>query len=195
MADVKEKENEILAALSDPSTQEAGLSAARDAYGALVRRIIANVLTDPGEREECFADVWIRLWQTVPPMEPDSLCAYLCRIARNAALDRYRSAHAVRRDQNRLDFLPDAELSGIVDPAADSDPARAVETGVLTAAIEVFLDTLSADDRRLFVLRYWFFDPVTSIARACGVSENRVSVRLCRIRKRLRAYLEKEHIL
>ena len=52
MADVKEKENELLAALSDPSTQEAGLSAARDAYGALVRRIIANVLTDPGEREE-----------------------------------------------------------------------------------------------------------------------------------------------
>lgn len=195
MADVKEKENEILAALSDPSTQEAGLSAARDAYGALVRRIIANVLTDPGEREECFADVWIRLWQTVPPAEPDSLYAYLCRIARNAALDRYRSTHAARRDRNRVDFLPDAELSGIVDPAADSDPACAVETGVLTAAIEAFLDTLPADDRRLFVLRYWFFDPVNSIAKACGVSESRVSVRLYRIRKRLRAHLEKEHIL
>lgn len=48
MVDIKE--NEILTALSAPNTQEAGLSAARDAYGALVRRIIANVLTDPGER-------------------------------------------------------------------------------------------------------------------------------------------------
>lgn len=49
MVDIKE--NEILTALSAPNTQEAGLSAARDAYGALVRRIIANVLTDPRERE------------------------------------------------------------------------------------------------------------------------------------------------
>lgn len=193
MVDIKE--NEILTALSAPNTQEAGLSAARDAYGALVRRIIANVLTDPGEREECFADVWIRLWQTVPPAEPNSLRAYLCRIARNAALDRYRKAHAARRDRSRIDFLPDAELSEIVDPTADSDPARAVETGALTAAIEAFLDTLSADDRRLFVLRYWFFDPVTAVAKACGISENRVSVQLCRIRKKLHKYLEKEHIL
>ena len=58
--------------------------------------------------------------------------------------------------------------------------------------INRFLSTLDYDDRYLFVRRYWFADPVKEIAAAMKTKENRVSVRLFRLREKLRNTLQKE---
>ena len=44
----------------------------------------------------------------------------------------------------------------------------------------------------LFVRRYWFAEAVCDIAKDMKMSENLVSVRLKRIRKQLKKYLEQE---
>ena len=41
----------------------------------------------------------------------------------------------------------------------------------------------------MFVRRYWYADSVAAIARRLGVSENRVSVTLNRLRKKLKDHL------
>ena len=59
----------------------------------------------------------------------------------------------------------------------------------LTVIIESFLDSLSKENRVIFLRRYWFFDTYADIAKQVGLSQKNVSVRLIRIRKELREYL------
>ena len=54
------------------------------------------------------------------------------------------------------------------------------------------LGTVSADNRTLFLRRYWFGDSVKAIAKDLCMRENAASVRLGRIRMQLREYLMKE---
>ena len=58
-----------------------------------------------------------------------------------------------------------------------------------------FLAALSREDRFLFVRRYWFADPVAELAALTGGSPGRVSVRLFRLREKLRKKLTKEGLL
>ena len=64
-----------------------------------------------------------------------------------------------------------------------------VASNELTEIIEAFLDSLSKENRIIFMRRYWFADPYADIARIVGLTEKSVSVRLTRIRKVLREYL------
>ena len=61
-------------------------------------------------------------------------------------------------------------------------------------AINAFLDTLTKEDRALFVRRYWFGDSVSDLAAARMTASGNISVRLHRIRTKLKDYLYKEGI-
>ena len=67
-----------------------------------------------------------------------------------------------------------------------------VEGKLLVQTIEDFLDTLSQDNRAIFMRRYWFSDSYAEIALQVGISEKAVSVRLTRIRSQLREHLTKK---
>ncbi|MBQ6371605.1 MAG: sigma-70 family RNA polymerase sigma factor, partial [Oscillospiraceae bacterium] len=62
----------------------------------------------------------------------------------------------------------------------------------LAEAINGFMATLNYSDRFIFTRRYWYSDPVQDIAEMAHSTANSVTVRLFRIRKKLRLYLEKE---
>ena len=64
----------------------------------------------------------------------------------------------------------------------------------LSAQINAFLAELSRDDRVMFVKRYWFAETITEIADGFGISESNASVRLSRIRGRLRKYLKSKEV-
>ena len=66
--------------------------------------------------------------------------------------------------------------------------------GELSAQINAFLAALRRDDRVMFVRRYWFAQPLSEIADAFGTTENNVSVRLGRIRRKLHTYLERKEV-
>lgn len=63
-----------------------------------------------------------------------------------------------------------------------------IETGELTQVIEDFLDTLTLENRVIFLRRYWFFDSYKDIAESVGLSEKTVSVRLTRLRGKMKQY-------
>ena len=61
--------------------------------------------------------------------------------------------------------------------------------------IEGFLDTLGKRDRVIFMRRYGYLDAYSDIAAGVGLSEKNVSVRLTRIRRKMRRYLQERGVV
>lgn len=167
---------------------ENALSLLTQKYGAISRRIASNILKDGRDAEECVQDAYLAVWNAVPPARPDPLLAYVCRIVRNLAIKRYH-ANAARKRNSFYDAALD-ELSGCL--AANEGTEDAAGVHALTQSIERFLDDLPQQERILFVHRYWYGDSVQAAAKRLGITANNASVRLSRLRGKLRAQLGKE---
>ena len=87
---------------------EKGISAAGERYGKLLRSVARGILRSEQDAEECESEALLRAWNSIPPARPERLCAYLCRIARRLALDRYDYNNA---DKRRAETLPIEELA------------------------------------------------------------------------------------
>lgn len=160
-------------------------------YGETVKKTAANLLRSRQDAEECVNDTYLGVWNRIPPQRPDPLAAFVCRIARNLAVSRLRRDGAQKRGGG-LDLVLD-EMEDFL-PSAFSVEEE-VEAKELVEAVNRFLAALDYDDRYLFVRRYWFADGVKDIAAAMRREENAVSLRLFRLRKRLRKSLQKEGLL
>ena len=156
-------------------------------YEKLLYKISFNILNDHEDVAECINDTYLGVWNAIPPQRPNPLSAFVCRIARNLSLNRYRRKTAGKRNST-LEVSLD-ELAACVPTPSAEEEWNARELG---RAIDAFLETLDAEKRVLFVRRYWFTDSIGDLAGLLHMSENLVSVRLNRIRKQLKRYLEKE---
>ena len=159
-------------------------------YGAVCSAVARNILKNPQDAEECVNDTYLGLWNAIPPHRPNPLLAFVCRVARNVSLNRYRHNHAQRRDESRN--LPLVELEGCLAAPSAEETWSAQALG---QTLDCFLDTLDRKSRVMFLRRYWFSDSVSWIARQMGITENHVSVQLHRIRSRLKQYLEQEGVV
>ena len=73
---------------------------------------------------------------------------------------------------------------------ADPNTVEAeIEARELARIIESFLDTLTVENRVIFMRRYCFSDSCKDIAEFVGLSEKNISVRLTRIRQKMKSYL------
>ena len=170
--------------------QERGLEEMATAYGKRLYGIAFNILGNRHNAEECVNDTYLALWNTIPPQRPDPLIAYACRVGRNIAMNRLRADSAQRRC-NSYDLSMD-ELSGCI-PGPSMD--QVINGRILGQSINKFLATLPKESRIIFLRRYYFGDSVREIARSLSMSENAVSVRINRVRTKLRKFLEKEDLL
>ena len=88
----------------------------------------------------------------------------------------------------------------VLDELAEVIPSREdveaeIEAKELAAAVNRYLAGLDYDDRYIFIRRYWYADAVRDIASAMHTRENRVSVRLFRLRNNLKKFLKKEGLI
>ena len=154
-------------------------------YGRLCRKLSHNILNSRQDAEECVNDAYLGVWDAIPPAKPDPLRAYVCKIVRNISLKLYEKKGAEKRNSTY-----DIAMQELGDCLSAPDTVEAeVETRELTRIIEGFLDTLSEENRVIFLRRYWFSAPYEEIAERTGISEKSVSMRLVRIRKQLKQYL------
>ena len=158
-------------------------------YGDLCMKIARSILNDPQDAEECVNDAWLGAWNSIPPQTPDPLRAYVYRIARNCALKRLRANSALKRGSRFQ-----VSLSELEDCIPDNSLDEQFSAGELSAQINAFLAGLSRDDRVMFVKRYWFAETIAEIADGFGITESNASVRLSRIRGRLRKYLKSKEV-
>lgn len=159
-------------------------------YGTSCGRIAKNILKNDLDAEECVNDACLAAWNTIPPQRPDPLRTYLFRIVRNIAIARYHANTAEKRNSHYDAALEELERC----LAAPGSVEDAVSAGELSRAINSFLASLDKESRVLFVLRYWYSYSVAELAERFQTSGNNVSVRLFRIRNRLKKHLKKEGI-
>lgn len=153
-------------------------------YDKLIRAVIGQILTDREDIEECVNDTYLGIWNSIPPNLPIYLSSYVCKVAKNVALKRYRTESAKKRNRQFQCALEEiGQVVGV------SDVENALEAEELGRYMNEFLMSLSQDDRTLFVNRYWFSYSNKELAKMYQIKENNVSVRLLRIREKLKRYL------
>lgn len=165
---------------------ESALTQMKTQYGGLCRHIIASLLTSVQDTEEALSDVWLNVWNSIPPAKPKHLRAYLAKAARNTALHYIERDHAQKR----------SGLTAVLDELAECIPDEAasheMDALFLRDTLNTFVRSLRREERSLFVRRYYFSQSIKDIATAHHCTENRVTVTLHRLRARLRAFLQKE---
>lgn len=160
-------------------------------YGRLLRKFSFNILGSTADAEECVNDSYLGAWNAIPPARPNPLLAYLCKIVRNISLRRYYNNRKAER--NSVFEVTLDEIGEIV--SGENTAEKASETKELSMAIGTFLDSLTKENRVIFMRRYAFCDSYKDIGALMNLSEKNVSVRLVRIRKELKNYLERNELL
>ncbi len=160
-------------------------------YGKTCHKISYNILNNRQDAEECVNDAYLGTWNAIPPQRPDPLLTFVCRIVRNLSVMRYHANTAMKRNSS-YDVALD-ELESCL--ASESSVEDELEGKRLVRIIEDFLDSLSQENRVIFMRRYWFSDSYDDIAARVGLSEKAVSMRLVRLRKLLRSHLKVEGVL
>jgi len=166
---------------------ERAIDALRAKFGKTLYRIAMNILCDHHDAEEAENDTYLALWNAIPPAQPEPLAPYVYKVGRNTALKHLRSRSAQKR-QSRYDLSLE-ELSQIL-PAGTLEDT--IDARALGRAIDAFLDSLEQEERVLFVRRYWFGDDIPTLAKNFSLTPNNTSVKLHRIRSKLKDYLYKE---
>ena len=168
---------------------ESALQATAANYGAALTAVAQRILDDRAESEETVNDTYLKAWNVIPPHKPNKLGAFLAKITRELAIDRYRRRKAEKRAASQ--YALSLEELGECIPGGET-PDEALDCGVLAQHIGVYLATLKPAMRQAFVDRYFFALSLQEIADKQGVTLSWVKTALHRTRLGLREYLEKE---
>ena len=160
-------------------------------YGKTALKISINILKDEEDAKECVNDAYLSLWDKIPPENPYPLRAYFFSTVRNQSLKRYRSNTAKMRNSYYDTALE--ELENVL--SSENTIEDEINVKELSKAVNSFLSTLSKENRIIFVRRYFYCDSVADIGQMIGRSPHFVSVRLSRVREKLREFLRKEDLI
>ena len=174
------------------SRSEAAISETDRKYGKYCFSIAYNILTNNEDAEESVSDTYMAAWKSMPPKRPSILATFLGKITRHLSIDRWRARNRNKRGGGEIVLA----LEELEDCVADSETVeKAFERKQLTLIFNRFLESLPETERRIFLCRYWYLDPISDIASCFGFSDSKVTSMLYRTRKKLRAVLEKEEVL
>ena len=171
------------------SRDEKAISETDRKYGKYLYTIAFNILHDRLDSEECTNDTYLGTWNSIPPARPNIFQAFISRIMRNIAINRYKHNTIQRHIPSELTISLD-ELGDCI--PADPSAERETEIRLLAQALNEYLDGLSEREEFEFICRYYYADTVETIASMLKVSESTVRRDLLRIRDGLKDYLEKK---
>ena len=161
-------------------------------YGAYCNSIAYGILQSKEDAEESVNDTYMDAWNSMPPHRPSILSTFLGKITRRISIDRWRTLNRIKRGGGEITLALE-ELEQFI--AGGQSPQREIEKRELAEAINRFLDLPPAEQRRVFLARYWYMDSIQQIADHFRFSQSMVMSMLCRTRNKLRRQLEKEGYL
>lgn len=170
---------------------EIAISETAKKYGRYCNYIARNILYNNDDSEECVNDTYMRAWNSMPEQRPSMLKTFLGKITRNLALNRYKNLTAEKRNFGQVPLVLE-ELQDCI-PCIDNTE-HIVDDLALAEIFNRFLGSLSLEQRKIFMRRYWYLCPIKEIAAGLGVSESKVKMSLLRSRNELKNLLEKEGI-
>lgn len=173
------------------SKDKNALSYVSTKYGSYLQKIAYNILADSLDAEECVNDTYMKIWNSIPPDKPKCFQAYIARIARNTALNKYKE----RSRSKRIPSECTVALEEIADFIPDfSDVEKENEARRLKQTIDAFVRALSKRQRYIFICRYYCTDSIEDIAKSLCISGSMVFHELSDIRKKLKNKLIKEEL-
>lgn len=173
------RETEIIKMLL--KRDEKGLESLLIYYGPLIKYIIAPILHNDQDREECLSEVTMRVWENIWQfdIQKGSFKAWLTSIARYAAINRTRNIP----DHTSVDELSENT------PSFELTPEESVIRQDRKNAVVRALQRISPEERILFYRKYYYLQPTSQIASELGMTERAVEGKLYRLKKRLRKIL------
>lgn len=173
------KEKEIIELIIQ--RDERGIKELQIHYGPLIRYIIAPILKNTHDQEECFSEVTVKIWDKIHQYDADrgSWAVWVTSISRNTALNRLRQTEStVSIEEIPIEIASSA-------PTPEEALIQKEQENILKKA----LNQLSAKDRSLFYRKYYYLQSTAQIAAELSMTERAVEGKLYRIRKRLKALL------
>lgn len=165
---------------------EEAIAATQRQYSAYCEKIARNVLGSEEDTEEVLSDVWLKVWNAIPPQKPEHFKGWLAVITRNSALTLCRSR------SKEPEIVGDAALELAL--SLTDGPEEMVDSRVLGEAISRFLEQEPRHIRTAFLRRYWYGDSVEETAKFMGWGQGKTKTVLFRTRKKLKEYLIKEEL-
>lgn len=123
----------------------------------------------------------MKIWNAIPPKNPENLGGYFCRIVRNSAISAYRKEKC--HSENELDN----ELSEIIPDSLTVE--RQSEANYIAELMNEFLNGQKKKNRQIFVSRYYLNLSLSEIGNGAGITEAAVKLRLFRMRSDLKKFL------
>jgi len=170
------------------SRNEQAIAEAQNRYGKYCLSIADNILADMQDAEECVNDAILAVWNSIPPNEPENLKAYVGKLTRQKAIDRWRENRAQKRV--RAEFI--RSLDELGDLASGINGDMIGDKAALAKAISDFLRSVRERERNVFVRRYWYCDSLNEICIRYGFGMSKVKMMLKRTRDKLSDYLKEE---
>lgn len=158
---------------------EAALQALLRRFTPMLRYILRPLLSDERDREECLADISLRIWQGAGSFDgaKGSLNGWLTALTRNAALNRARAKGT-----------EDAPLEDTV-PHGDGSAEDEVLRREQRARLRTVIAALPVQERDLFYRKYYYCQSTAQMAAELSLTERAVEGRLYRLRQSLRQQL------
>lgn len=169
---------------------EQAIEALEGKYGKVCRKLSYNIVNNTEDAEECVNDAYLGAWKAIPPARPNPLLTYVLKIVRNMSLKMYYKNKAAKRNSAYTIALEEIE-SCMADRHTVEEE---IKTKEIARMIEGFLDTLTTENRVIFMRRYWFCDSLKEIGSFTGLTEKNVSVRLTRLRQQMKVYFTKREV-
>ena len=171
------------------SRNEDAIEKTDEKYGNYCKTIAYNILENSADAEECKSDTYFKLWNSIPPIIPQIFSAFIAKIVRNIALDRYRLDNRAKRGGRVCLSLE--ELEECVGEETVEEKIYSKELGRL---ISDFLRGESEKARIVFIKKYFFEKSVNEIAKELYLTDANVKTTLSRTRARLHDYLKEREV-
>lgn len=150
-------------------------------YKNLLLKKAWDILRDYMLAEDAVSEAYLRIYKNLHKIEdPDAnrSIAFIVTITRNAALTMLKKADTVVEYDDAA--------------SADYDLEASVVDGLSAERVYTILQELNQETRDIFILKFAYDMSHREIAEATGLTENNVTVRLHRARKRISEIIKKE---
>lgn len=168
------------------SRDENAINQTHSVYGNYIYKIAFLVLADKEDTDECINDILLKIWNSIPPLIPKSLKAYIGTLSRNISLDYYRKQHCQKRN-SQFTILLDECSQWVRD---DSN----IQLHELSDCISSYLNSINDEKQYIFIARFYYGYSIDDISKKRDISISKVKTTLFRMRNELQKRLESDGV-
>lgn len=151
-----------------------------DTYTSYVGKVVYSVIgtsMTAEDIEETTADVFVEVWKNPQKLKEGRIKSFLAAIARNLARNKLRErTNTVSIDENEMVLV-------------DEGFKNEIDTHEKFEIIEDALNSLSEQERDIFIRYYYFGETSKNISQSLDIPVSTITTRLSRGRKKMKAYL------